>query len=78
MVPLRSISSPDCRSLDLMPVKPAHHIADIVACDICGAVSDTLVIGMAGTEKMYWAKTELGDCARIEVSAPHTLINKTV
>ena len=32
-------------------------------------------IGMAGTEEMYWAVTEFGACAGIEVTASHNPIN---
>ena len=34
-----------------------------------------LNIGMAGTEEMYWAVTEFGACAGIEVTASHNPIN---
>jgi phosphomannomutase len=34
-----------------------------------------LDIGMAGTEEMYWAVTEFGACAGIEVTASHNPIN---
>mgnify|MGYP006078489855 CR=1 FL=1 len=33
------------------------------------AGSDVLDIGLAGTEEMYWAVTEFGACAGIEVTA---------
>ena len=36
---------------------------------------DVLDIGMAGTEEMYWAVTEFGACAGIEVTASHNPIN---
>ena len=37
--------------------------------------ADVLDIGMAGTEEMYWAVTEFGACAGIEVTASHNPIN---
>ena len=37
--------------------------------------SDVLSIGMAGTEEIYWAVTEFGACAGIEVTASHNPIN---
>ena len=39
------------------------------------AGADVLNIGMAGTEEMYWAVTEFGACAGIEVTASHNPIN---
>ena len=39
------------------------------------AGADVLKIGMAGTEEMYWAVTEFGACAGIEVTASHNPIN---
>ena len=42
---------------------------------ICDAGSDALTIGQAGTEEMYWAVTEFGACAGIEVTASHNPIN---
>ena len=39
------------------------------------AGSDVINIGMAGTEEMYWAVTEFGACAGIEVTASHNPIN---
>ena len=35
------------------------------------AGADVMNIGMAGTEEMYWAVTEFGACAGIEVTASH-------
>ena len=49
--------------------------ADAVARGICDAGSDVIAIGMAGTEEMYWAVTEFGACAGIEVTASHNPIN---
>lgn len=42
---------------------------------IMDAGSNVLNIGMAGTEEMYWAVTEFGACAGIEVTASHNPIN---
>ena len=39
------------------------------------AGADVSDIGMAGTEEMYWAVTEFGACAGIEVTASHNPIN---
>ncbi|MDA9052932.1 phosphomannomutase [Planktomarina temperata] len=39
------------------------------------AGSDVINIGMAGTEEMYWAVTEFGACAGIEVTASHNPIH---
>jgi len=39
------------------------------------AGADVMNIGMAGTEEMYWAVTEFGACAGIEVTASHNPIN---
>lgn len=36
--------------------------------------ADVLDIGMAGTEEMYWAVTEFGACAGIEITASHNPI----
>ena len=37
--------------------------------------ADVLMIGLAGTEEMYWAVTEFNACAGIEVTASHNPIN---
>ena len=39
------------------------------------AGADVVHIGMAGTEEMYWAVTEFGACAGIEVTASHNPIH---
>ena len=39
------------------------------------AGADVLDIGMAGTEEMYWAVTQFGACAGVEVTASHNPIN---
>ena len=49
--------------------------ADSVARGICDAGSDTIAIGLVGTEEMYWAVTEYSACAGIEVTASHNPIN---
>lgn len=46
-----------------------------VARGVQDAGSEVLDIGMAGTEEMYWAVTEFGACAGIEVTASHNPIN---
>jgi phosphomannomutase len=42
---------------------------------VCDAGADAVNIGMAGTEEMYWAVTEFGACAGIQVTASHNPIN---
>ena len=42
---------------------------------VIDAGADVINIGMAGTEEMYWAVTEFGACAGIEVTASHNPIN---
>ena len=42
---------------------------------ICDMGSNVLSIGLAGTEEMYWAVTEFGACAGIEITASHNPIN---
>ena len=42
---------------------------------VMDAGSSVLDIGMAGTEEMYWAVTEFGACAGIEITASHNPIN---
>ena len=49
--------------------------AAAVARGVVDAGSNVLDIGMAGTEEMYWAVTEFGACAGIEVTASHNPIN---
>ena len=49
--------------------------ADSVAQGVRDAGSDAIAIGMVGTEEMYWAVTEFGACAGIEVTASHNPIN---
>ena len=51
------------------------ELADAVARGICDAGSTVLDLGMAGTEEMYWAVTEFGALAGIEVTASHNPIN---
>ncbi|MDB9944850.1 hypothetical protein OAD38_00470 [Ascidiaceihabitans sp.] len=38
--------------------------------------SNVLDIGMAGTEEMYWAVSEFGACAGIEVTASHNHLRR--
>ena len=49
--------------------------AQAAARGVADAGADVLGIGMAGTEEMYWAVTEFGACAGIEVTASHNPIN---
>lgn len=58
---------------DARETSPAFAAA--VARGAMDAGSDVLDIGMAGTEEMYWAVTEFGACAGIEVTASHNPIN---
>ena len=51
------------------------QLANAVARGVCDAGSKVLDIGMAGTEEMYWAVTEFGAIAGIEVTASHNPIN---
>lgn len=58
---------------DARETSPAFAAA--VARGVMDAGSDVADIGMAGTEEMYWAVTEFGACAGIEVTASHNPIN---
>ena len=58
---------------DARETSPAF--AHAAARGVMDAGSDVLNIGMAGTEEMYWAVTEFGACAGIEVTASHNPIN---
>ena len=58
---------------DARETSPAFAAA--VARGAMDAGADVLGIGMAGTEEMYWAVTEFGACAGIEVTASHNPIN---
>ncbi len=49
--------------------------ASSVTKGICDSGSNVIFIGLAGTEEMYWAVTEFGACAGIEVTASHNPIN---
>ncbi len=49
--------------------------ASAVAKGIHDSGSDTINIGLAGTEEMYWAVSEFGACAGIEITASHNPIN---
>ena len=57
------------RARPAQPLRPRHRQG---ARD---AGADVMNIGMAGTEEMYWAVTEFGACAGIEVTASHNPIN---
>jgi phosphomannomutase len=58
---------------DARATSPAFAAA--AARGVMDAGSNVLDIGMAGTEEMYWAVTEFGACAGIEVTASHNPIN---
>jgi len=51
------------------------ELAKAVVRGVCDAGSKVLDLGMAGTEEMYWAVTEFGATAGIEVTASHNPIN---
>ena len=51
------------------------ELAVAVSHGITDAGSDVLYLGLSGTEEMYWAVTEFGSCAGIEVTASHNPIN---
>jgi len=58
---------------DARETSPAFSVAASQGARDAGA--DVINIGMAGTEEMYWAVTEFGACAGIEVTASHNPIN---
>ncbi len=58
---------------DARETSPAF--AEAAARGVMDAGADVLNIGMAGTEEMYWAVTEFGACAGIEVTASHNPSN---
>ena len=58
---------------DARETSPSFAVA--VARGACDAGSDVIAIGMVGTEEMYWAVTEFGASAGIEVTASHNPIN---
>ena len=49
--------------------------ASAIAKGIQDSGSNAMNIGLAGTEEMYWAVSEFGACAGIEVTASHNPIN---
>lgn len=51
------------------------EFADAASRGARDAGADVINIGLAGTEEMYWAVTEFGACAGIEVTASHNPIN---
>ncbi len=55
--------------------KTSCNFSNAAAQGVMDAGSNVLNIGMAGTEEMYWAVTEFGACAGIEVTASHNPIN---
>ena len=58
---------------DARATSPA--LANALAQGVTEAGADVIMIGMAGTEEMYWAVTEFNACAGIEVTASHNPIN---
>ncbi len=58
---------------DARETSPAF--AQAAAQGVKDAGADVLDIGLAGTEEMYWAVSEFGACAGIEVTASHNPIN---
>ena len=50
-------------------------LANEVAKGICQAGGNVLMIGLSGTEEMYWAVTEFGADAGIQVTASHNPID---
>ena len=50
-------------------------LAAEVARGVREAGADVLSLGLAGTEELYWAVTEFGACAGIEVTASHNPID---
>ena len=55
--------------------KTSPELAAAVAHGIGDGGADVLDLGLCGSEEMYWAVTELGACAGIEVTASHNPIN---
>lgn len=55
--------------------KTSPELAAAVAHGINDGGADVLDLGLCGSEEMYWAVTELGACAGIEVTASHNPIN---
>ena len=51
------------------------NYAKAIAEGVMDQGSDVLDIGLSGTEEMYWAVSEFGTCAGIEVTASHNPIN---
>ena len=49
--------------------------ATAIAKGIQDSGSNAINIGLAGTEEMYWAVSEFGACAGIEITASHNPIN---
>ena len=50
------------------------EIATAAIRGICDAGANVMSIGLSGTEEMYWAVTEFGACAGIEITASHNPI----
>ena len=55
--------------------RTSPELAAAVAHGVNDGGADVLDLGLCGSEEMYWAVTELGACAGIEVTASHNPIN---
>ena len=53
----------------------APELAKALIVGITDSGVNVLDIGLSGTEEMYWAVTEFGACAGIQVTASHNPIN---
>ncbi len=58
---------------DARETSPAY--ASAIAKGVLNSGSNAINIGLAGTEEMYWAVSEFGACAGIEITASHNPIN---
>ena len=58
---------------DSRETSPAY--ASAIEKGIKDSGSDVINIGLAGTEEMYWAVSEFGACAGVEITASHNPIN---
>jgi len=58
---------------DARETSPAF--AEAIRRGVLDAGAEVINIGLAGTEEMYWAVTEFGACAGIEITASHNPIN---
>ncbi|MDC0121848.1 hypothetical protein OAI29_08695 [Amylibacter sp.] len=53
----------------------AREISQNTIRGICDAGSNMFSLGLAGTDKMYWAVTEFNACSGIEITASYNPIN---